>query len=62
MVPISNAVYFPKVQEIFDENGELKGKSQQGQAQRLLAELIWYAQVLKAAREKEPEEETAEGS
>lgn len=56
MVPISNAVYFPKVQEIFDENGELKGKSLQGQAQRLLAELIWYAQLLKAAREKEPEE------
>jgi hypothetical protein len=56
MVPIGNAVYFPKVQEIFDEKGEVKGKSLQAQAQRLLAELIWYAQVLKAAREKEPEE------
>ena len=55
MVPTSEAVYFPKIQELFDENGNFLGKSQAGQAKRLLAELIWYAEALKDAREGKAE-------
>jgi len=51
MVPTGQAVHFPKVQELFDEEGRLLGRSQHGQAKRLLEELIWYARALKAARE-----------
>ena len=51
MVPTGQAVHFPKVQELFDEAGLLKGRSQHGQAKRLLEELIWYARALKTARE-----------
>jgi NAD(P)H-dependent FMN reductase len=55
MVPTGEAVHFPKVQELFDETGLLKGKSQHGQAKRLLEELIWYARALKAERENSGE-------
>jgi len=51
MVPTSEAVYFPKIQELFDENGNLLGKSQTSQAKKLLTELIWYAEALKDARD-----------
>jgi NAD(P)H-dependent FMN reductase len=51
MVPTCEAVYFPKVQELFDEAGLFKGKSQHGQAKRLLEELVLYAQALKAERD-----------
>jgi NAD(P)H-dependent FMN reductase len=51
VVPTGEAVHFPKVQELFDEEGHLLGRSQHGQAKRLLEELIWYAQALKAAKE-----------
>jgi NAD(P)H-dependent FMN reductase len=50
MVPTSEAVYFPKIQELFDENGNFLGKSQSVQAKKLLTELIWYAEALKDAR------------
>ena len=46
MVPTGEAVHFPKVQELFDDQGQLLGKSQHGQARRLLKELIWYARAL----------------
>ena len=52
MVPTCEAVYFPKIQEIFDENGILLGKFQTGQAKSLQTELIWYAEALKDAREE----------
>jgi NAD(P)H-dependent FMN reductase len=53
MVPTGEAVHFPKVQELFDDQGQLLGKPQHGQAKRLLRELIFYAGALKAAREQE---------
>lgn len=53
MVPTCEAVYFPKIQELFDESGQFKGKSQHGMAKRLLDELIWYAKTLKRSREEE---------
>jgi NAD(P)H-dependent FMN reductase len=55
MVPTGEAVHFPKVQELFDDQGHLLGKSQHGQAKRLLRELIFYAGALKAPREQEME-------
>ncbi|MCX6680607.1 MAG: NAD(P)H-dependent oxidoreductase [Methanothrix sp.] len=55
MVPTGEAVHFPRVQELFDEAGLLKGNSQHGQAKRLLEELIWYARALKAGRETSSE-------
>ena len=45
------AVHFPKVQELFEEEGRLQGRSQHGQSKRLLEEQIWYARVLKAGGE-----------
>jgi len=53
LVPTGEAVHFPKVQEIFDDQGQLLGKSQHSQARRLLEELIMYAGELKANKEQE---------
>ncbi|MDD1740323.1 MAG: NAD(P)H-dependent oxidoreductase, partial [Methanothrix sp.] len=53
MVPTGEAVYFPRIQELFDDQGQFLGKSQHGQARRLLEELIWYARALKAGREQQ---------
>ncbi|MGV8176140.1 MAG: NADPH-dependent FMN reductase [Methanothrix sp.] len=53
LVPTGEAVHFPKVQELFDEQGRFLGKSQHGQARRLLEELIWYASALKGAEGQE---------
>jgi len=50
MVPTCEAVYFPRVQELFNEDGSIKGQSQHRTAERLLDELTWYARALKAAR------------
>jgi NAD(P)H-dependent FMN reductase len=47
MVPTAQAVHFPKIQELFDESGTLKGKSQHDQAKKLLDELTRYAKSLK---------------
>ena len=47
MVPTAQAVHFPKIQELFDDSGNLKGKSQHDQAKKLLDELTWYAKALK---------------
>ena len=47
MVPTAQAVHFPKIQELFDESGTLKGRSQRDQAKKLLDELMWYAKALK---------------
>ena len=53
LLPIGEAVHFPKVQELFDDQGQLLGKSQHGQARRLLKELIMYAGALKAAKDQD---------
>src|SRR5512137_1240508 len=49
MVPTGEAVYFPRVQELFDDQGQLLSKLQHSQASRLLDELIWYAKSMRAA-------------
>ena len=53
LIPTGEAVHFPKVQELFDDQGQLLGKSQHGQARRMLEELIWYARALKSEREQQ---------
>ena len=51
MVPIREAVYFAKVQELFDEKGEIKDPSFGDRLKTLFDELVWYAEALKKARE-----------
>lgn len=52
MVPTCEAVYFPKVQELFGEDGIIKGRSQYRQAERLLSELVWYAEALRRGQKE----------
>ena len=43
-------VYFPKVQDIFSETGELLNPFYQGSVEKAYKELIWMAHALKTAR------------
>lgn len=52
MVPIREAIYFSNVYNLFNEKGEIKDKSYYEKVKIFLDELIWYAKVLKATREK----------
>ncbi len=54
MVPVKPELYFPKVQDMFDEAGTLKPEYMDMQiknVQNAYDELIWMARALKAARE-----------
>jgi NAD(P)H-dependent FMN reductase len=44
-------VYFPKVQELFDENGNIKDEGYTRRIERGFTELIWMAKSLKWGRE-----------
>lgn len=53
MVPVKPELYFPKVQEMFDERGVLKPEYVEMQTKNVhhaYDELIWMAKALKAAR------------
>ena len=52
MVPLNNAVYFSNIKTLFDENGKIQDASYADRLKKLFNELVWYAEVLKAAREK----------
>lgn len=52
MVPIREAVYFPAVGQLFDENGSIKDALYESGIKTLLEELLWYAKALKLARLK----------
>lgn len=55
MVPVKPELYFPKVQDIFDEQGVMKPefvKMQTKNVTNAYNELIWMAKALKAAREQ----------
>lgn len=54
MVATFTDVQFPKVQDIFDENGKLLDEACTKRVKRSFDELIWMAKVLKAGRENEP--------
>lgn len=47
-------VQFPKVQELFNENGELQNEAYKEYVKGAWTELIWITKVLKAGRENEP--------
>ncbi|MEK7147224.1 MAG: NAD(P)H-dependent oxidoreductase [Patescibacteria group bacterium] len=53
MVPVHNAVYFSFVKNLFDENGIIKDQLYGLKVNKLLDELVWYANALKEARSKE---------
>jgi len=44
-------LYFPEVQKLFDEKGELQDASYIKRIERAYAELIWMAKALKWGRE-----------
>ena len=51
MMPVREAVYFPMVEDLFDENGIIKDDSYCDRVRKFLDELIWHAKALKSARE-----------
>lgn len=51
MVPTFADLFFPKVQELFDENGEIIDKKYIKRIHQAYEELIWLAKVLKWGRE-----------
>lgn len=51
MIATFTDVQFPKVQELFDDNGELKDKAYISRIKRSFDELIWMAKTLKYGRE-----------
>jgi NAD(P)H-dependent FMN reductase len=53
MVPVKPELYFPKIQDMFDEQGQLRPEFEEMQTknvQNAYDELIWFARALKAAR------------
>jgi len=53
LFPTSSDIYFPKVQEMFEENGELKieFESETERIRKSYKELIWLTKTLKYGRE-----------
>ena len=55
MVPVKPELYFPKVQDMFDESGTLKPEYVEMQTKNVTNaynELVWFARMLKAGREQ----------
>jgi len=52
MIPISESLYFPEVQNLFDQNNVIKDKAYTNRVKNFLDELLWYAKALRLAREK----------
>ena len=52
MVPIRSTIYFSKIGQLFDENGDITDSSYTDRLQQFFEELLWYAQALKQAREQ----------
>ncbi len=50
MTPIRNAVHIPSFWTALDEGGKLKTESLQKSADDFIAQLLWWAKALKAAR------------
>jgi NAD(P)H-dependent FMN reductase len=56
LVVTSKSVYFPRVQDMFDEKGKLRDELKERYQQNLgdaYAELLWMARALKYARQKQ---------
>jgi len=54
MLPLEDALYFSRVQDLFDDSGRILKDTYYRQAQRMLKELAWHAKALKAALEPSP--------
>lgn len=54
MIATFTDMQFPKVQELFNENGELKDENIREYIKGAWIELIWMAKVLKHGRDNEP--------
>lgn len=52
MVVIREALYFPVIQDLFDESGKIKDPDYFGRIKVFLNELVWYAKALKKSREE----------
>lgn len=52
MAPIRGAVHIPFVAKAFDESGQPTNPATTKQAESMIAQLIWWAKALKAARDK----------
>lgn len=52
MVPVPPSIPFPVAQKMFSEDGTILDDSYKGKIASMVKELVWYAEVLKAAREK----------
>ncbi|HOT06029.1 MAG: NAD(P)H-dependent FMN reductase [Methanosaeta sp. PtaB.Bin039] len=52
MLPLEDAVYFSKVQDLFTEDGTIKKESYVIHARKMLEELAWHAMALSKAREQ----------
>jgi NAD(P)H-dependent FMN reductase len=50
MLPLEDAIYFSRVEELFDQEGRIKKDHYYKQAERLLGKLVWHAAALKAAK------------
>ncbi len=51
MFPIRNALYFPSVQDLISEEGEIGEERYEKNAATMFEELVWLAEALKAKRE-----------
>lgn len=59
LVNIQSELYFPKVQNIFDANGQILSElapKYQKNIDKSLVELVWLAKLLKSGREQETEQ------
>ena len=50
MAPIRNAIHIPNFWELMDEKGNFNPESLEKSAERFFQQLIWWAKVLKVAR------------
>lgn len=51
MCPIRESVYFPAVQDLFNEKGNIRDSGFDERCARMFEELFWFARALKAGRE-----------
>jgi NAD(P)H-dependent FMN reductase len=53
MLPSGEVLYFPKVQELFDENGAITKESYHKRARKFFTVLIGYAEALRCGKDAE---------